>query len=76
MRLKTAEIIVEERPSVPSGRYRDTDTVAVMVPYTAKALRERLKAAGGRWSPEEKLWLVRYGSIRGDSDLVERILKD
>jgi hypothetical protein len=47
-----------------------------MVAYTENALREKLKAAGGRWSPEEKLWRVTYGSIRGDADLVQRILKE
>lgn len=76
MRLKTGEIIVEEKPCTASLRYRDTDIVAVMVPYTQKALRERLKVAGGRWDPEEKLWRVRYGSIRGDAGLVERIVRE
>lgn len=76
LRLKTAEIIVEARPSSPSFRYRDTDIVAVMVPYTQKALRERLKVAGGRWDPEERLWRVQYGSIRGDAGLVERIVRE
>jgi len=76
VRLKTVEIIVDEKPGTPSMRYRDTDIVAVMVSYKQKALREKLKATGGRWDPEEKLWRVRYGSIRGDSELEERILKD
>jgi len=76
VRLKTVEIIVEEKPSTPSFRYRDMDIVTVMVHYTEKALRETLKAAGGRWDPEEKLWRVRYGSIRGDAGLVERIMRE
>jgi len=46
------------------------------VSYTEKVLRDRLKAAGGRWDPGEKLWRVSYGAIRGDADLEERILKD
>ena len=75
VRLKTVEIVVEEKPCISSFSYRDTDIVAVMVPYTAKTLRERLKSAGGRWDPEEKLWRVRYGSIRGDTGLVERIVR-
>jgi len=41
-KLKTVEIIVEERPCMSSFRYRDTDIVAVMVPYTEKTLREIL----------------------------------
>ena len=76
VRMKTVEIIVEERPCKPPLRYRDTDIVAVMVPFTNQALRDRLKAARGRWDPEEKLWRVRFGSIRGDAELEERILKD
>jgi hypothetical protein len=76
VRLKTVEIIVEERPCKPPTRYRDTDLVAIMVPYTETALRETLKGAGGRWNPEEKLWRVRFGAIRGNADLVERVLKE
>jgi len=47
-----------------------------MVPNTAKALREQLKAAGGRWDPEEKFWRVSFGAIRGDSTLLERIVRE
>lgn len=64
VRLKTVEIIVEERPCTSSFRYRDTDVVAVMIPDTGKTLREILKAVGDRWDLEEKLWQVRYGVIR------------
>jgi hypothetical protein len=76
VRLKTVEIIVEEKPCVPSFRYRDRDIVAVMVPYTQKALREMLKAAGGRWDPEEKIWRVQFGAIRDNGGLVERIVRE
>ena len=76
VRLKTVEIIVEEKPCTMAIRYRDTDIVAVSVPYAEKALRDMLKAAGGRWDPEERLWRVPYGSIRYNAGLVERIVKD
>jgi hypothetical protein len=73
--LTTAEIIVDRRPrSAP--RYRDADMVAVAVPYTETALREKLKAAGGRWNPEERVWQVCFGAIRGDSALMERIMRE
>lgn len=72
VRLKTAEIIVEERPGRAAPRLRDTDTVLIQVPYTKQTLRERLKAVGARW---EKLWRVRYGLIRGDKELEERVVK-
>ena len=76
LRLKTVEIIVEAKPGTLSFRYRYTDIVAVMVPYNAKALREQLKAVGGRWNPEEKLWRVPYGAIRSNAGLVERIMRE
>lgn len=28
-------------------------------------LRKQVKAAGGKWKPEQKLWLVRFGEITG-----------
>ena len=38
VRLKTVEIILEEKPCTPSLRYRDTDIVAIMLPYPEKPL--------------------------------------
>jgi hypothetical protein len=76
VRLKTVEIIVEEKPCLTSARYRDMDIVSVMVPYSQTALREMMKAAGGRWDPLEKLWRVQYGAIRGNAGLVERIVRE
>jgi len=72
----TAEIIVNRRPRNRTLRYRDIDTVAVVVPYPEKALRDKLKAAGGRWDPEERVWRVQYGLIRTDSALVGRIVSE
>ena len=56
-----------------AGQYR---VVAVVVSFTENALRDKMKAAGGRWDPEKKVWHVLYGSIRGDTELEERILPD
>lgn len=72
MRLKTVEIVVEEKPWRPSLRIRDEDVVAVIANFSEKALQTRLKSAGGKWDPEKKLWFVSYGSIRG-TELEERI---
>ena len=73
--LTTAEIIVDRRPRL-TPRYRDADMVAVAVPYTETALRDKLKVAGGRWNPEERVWRVRFGAIRDDTALVERIMRE
>ena len=69
----TAEIIVDRRPR-GKPLFLDADLVAVTVNYEETVLREKLKAVGGRWEPEERCWKVRYGSIRRDSTLVERIV--
>jgi hypothetical protein len=76
VRLKTVEIVVEEKPWKTSLRYRDEDVVKIIVAFTEKAFRDKLKAVGGRWDPKEKLWHVSYGAIRGNAELEERILKD
>lgn len=76
VKLKTVELVVEEKTVKPDSHFRDEDTVAVIVAYTETSLRDRLKAAGGRWCPAEKLWRVRYGAIKGDTDLTSRILPD
>ena len=74
--IKTAEIIVSESPCRPSLGYRDRDIVNVIVPYAKTALRDRLKAVGGRWNPDEKLWQVSFGAIRDDTELTERIVSE
>jgi len=64
-------------PPCQSGmRYRDEDIVPVIVAYTEKVLRDKLKSAGGKWNPSEKLWRVPFGAIRGNAELEDRILKD
>jgi len=76
IRLKNVELVVEEKPYRECMRYRDEDIVSVIVAYTKTNLRDTLKKAGGRWDPEEKLWRVPFGAIRGDAEIEETILKD
>lgn len=76
IRIKTAEIIVDERPGKGVPRIRETDTVLVQVPFTMRALRDRLKGVGAKWDPVQKIWRVRWGLIRGDKELMERVVKE
>ena len=57
-------------------RIRETDNVLVQVPFTMKALRDRLKGVGEKWDPDQKHWRVRYGSIKGNAELADRIKRD
>lgn len=75
VRLKTVEIVVEEKAWNPLLPLRDEDVVPMTVNFSEMDLREKLKDAGGRWNPEERLWFVPYGQIRG-TELEGRIMND
>ncbi|HEY9833544.1 MAG TPA: hypothetical protein V6D26_23535 [Stenomitos sp.] len=64
VRLKTVEIIVEEK-ALKLPRFKDGDVVPVLVSYDETELREQLRKIRARWSPEEKLWYAPYRLIRG-----------
>jgi len=71
MKVKTVELIVDERP-LTRPRFRDDELVPVRVGYGEAALREQLRSLRARWDGERKLWYVRYGRIRGTA-LEERL---
>lgn len=60
-RFKTVELIVEKTPWVPLNER----SVPVRIQYGDTALREKAKAAGGKWNPKEKVWYLEYGKIKG-----------
>jgi hypothetical protein len=45
--------------------YTDTDLVLVFIGFSDLASREIAKAPKGRWDPDQKLWLIQYGRIKG-----------
>ena len=73
VRLKTVEIVVEERPIIRS-RFKDGDIVPISVNFDEMELREQLRTMRARWDPQAKLWFVPYRLIRGTS-LEERIME-
>lgn len=74
VRLKTVELVVEERPWSPPTAPRDEVPVAVRVAYGETSLRAELKGLGAQWDATAKLWRIPYGRIRG-SKLEERIVQ-
>jgi hypothetical protein len=56
-RYTTAEIIVDESDwdPLPSATAR-RERVAVRIDVREVKLREKVKAAGGRWDPEKRVW--------------------
>ena len=72
VRLKTVELIVEERPARRSCRFGDDDLAPVAVGFEETALREKLRQLRAKWEPRLKLWLVPYRLVRG-TELEARI---
>lgn len=62
IRVKTVELVEEELPWDPL-RPPDDDPhrmVLLRIGYTEDRLRESVKAAGGMWLHERKLWQISY----------------
>jgi len=64
IRLKTVEIVVEEKSYMPS-RFKDGDIVPVSVHFDELELREQLRSLRARWDTQAKLWFISYRLIRG-----------
>ena len=65
VRFKTVELVEEELPWDPvlNGRKLD-DLVLLRLHYHEDDLRQSVKAAGGMWLPERKLWQLSYRLVR------------
>ncbi len=79
-RFTTVELIVAEAPwnpvapSVASHSTGDfADQVTVRVGYSEESLRQRIKAAGGRWDADHRLSRLPLGRVRA-LGLVDRIV--
>jgi len=72
MKLKTVELIIDEKPWRPPFKFRDSDIVPIHLSFEEKELREQIKEGGGRWEPLTKLWLVPYRLVR-DTELEAKI---
>lgn len=65
MKLKTVELVIEEKPWQPPFRFRDSDIVPIHLAFEEHELRKQFKEAGGRWDPQTKVWMVPYKLVRG-----------
>ncbi len=71
VKLKTVEIIVDEKP-MQRPRYKDCDMVPVSVAFEETELRELLKKIRAQWEPQIKMWFAPYKLVRG-TPLEDRI---
>ncbi len=73
-RLKTVELIIERKPWAPAARrFEDKARVPVRIEYNDTVLREKAKAAQGKWDPKSRAWYIQYGKIKG-TELERRII--
>lgn len=69
-RLKTVELVVDEREWMP-----DDTPVFIKVAYDEVDLRNKVKKTGGQWRRELQLWELAYGKVV-DLGLEERMVRD
>lgn len=63
---KTAEIIVNESDwTPPPAKYADSALVPLKIGASETGLRNQVKAVGGRWDSNRKVWVVPYACIAG-----------
>lgn len=75
-RLKTIELVLERTPWEPPPEKFSADTVLTLrIEGYETEQRKKVKAAGGKWNPETRLWYVRYGAIAG-TELEKHIYVD
>ena len=76
MMYKTIEIIIDNKPwqandkEMPQNKIMD-----IRIGYNEVELRSRIKACGGKWVPERKVWQLPYKNVK-ELDLLERIVDD
>lgn len=61
-RYKTVELIVEESDWSPPS-IKAAKLVAIQIERQEYELQRRVKQAGGKWHPEQKVWLLSYGQV-------------
>jgi len=85
-RIKTVELIVDEAEweprsnagtptAEPPNHIADDSIVGVRVGLREKAMKTRIKKAGGKWNRKRGVWLVRYEKVV-ELGLEERVVED
>jgi hypothetical protein len=62
-RWKTVELIIDKSVWEPSSKWSAETLVALRVAAQEREVRQRVKAAGGKWNPKEGVWELAYGQV-------------
>jgi hypothetical protein len=63
-RYKTVELIVDEVEWTPGGPVDPQAVVRIRVEGYERELRARVKQAGARWKPQEKVWEISHAAAK------------
>lgn len=64
VRLKTVEIVVEEKPWKPDrSKISGRKVVSLGVDINETGIRQRIKQAGGKWNRIKKVWELPYSQV-------------
>ena len=63
-RWKTVELIIDKTAWAPPSSSWQADTVvAIQVAAQEREIKQRVKAAGGKWNPTAVVWELPYGHV-------------
>ena len=62
-RLKTVELIIDEKDWTPGVLISSDKRVALKIGFGETELREQVKKVGGFWNPDKKVWMVSYHKV-------------
>ena len=75
-KMKTIELIVEESQwQANVNKIPRNKIINLRVDYQETGTRKLIRAAGGRWNREKKVWELPYGEVL-DLGLTNRIIKE
>ncbi len=73
---KTIEIIIEDKSWQGKNKKMSQNKIMdICIGYNEVELRSRIKACGGRWDAQRKVWQLSHEKIK-ELDLLERIVDD
>jgi hypothetical protein len=74
VRLKTVELVIEEKPWKPDrSKISGRKIVGLQIDINETGIRQRIKQAGGKWNRSKKVWELPYSRIV-ELGLTDRII--
>jgi hypothetical protein len=73
---KTIEIVVDQKPwEIDNKKIPENKIISIRVSIDEIELRQKIKACGGKWIPQRKVWQLSYEKVKR-LDMTDRIVDD